>query len=74
MPPLIFQLVALLIAIFGLATAVFPRQMSRWQMRGPAGSAQIEPGRVRLLVMRLLGIVVAAIALIMAFGDPSMLL
>ncbi|MFB6172460.1 MAG: hypothetical protein ABEJ23_07985 [Haloarculaceae archaeon] len=73
MPPAIFQLVSLLIAVFALATAAFPRQMSRWQMRGPAGDAQIEPGRMRLLMMRLLGVVVAGIALLMAFGDPAML-
>ncbi len=65
---------ALLIAVLSLASAAFPRQMSRWQMRGPAGTSHIEPGRMRLLVMRITSIFVAAIALIMAFGSPSMLL
>ncbi|WP_267642192.1 hypothetical protein [Haloarchaeobius amylolyticus] len=74
MPPAIFQFVALLIAVLSLATAAFPRQMSRWQMRGPAGTTQIEPGEGRLLVMRLMGVVVAVIALLMAFGGPAMLM
>lgn len=74
MPPAIFQLVAVLIAIFALATAAFPRQMSRWQMRGPDGTTTIEPSRMRLLVMRLMAIVVAAIALLMAFASPAILL
>jgi hypothetical protein len=74
MPPAIFQLVALLIAVFALAMAAFPRQMSRWQMRGPDSTTQIEPGRMRLLMMRLMGVVVAAIALLMAFGNPAILL
>lgn len=74
MPPAIFQLMALLIAVLSLATAAFPRQMSQWQMRGPNGTTQIEPGRGRLLMMRLMGVVVAVIALLMAFGGPSLLL
>lgn len=74
MPPLMFQLVALLIAIFALAMAAFPRQLSRWQMRGPTGNARIEPGKARLLLMRLMGVVVAIVALLMAFGSPSLLL
>jgi hypothetical protein len=71
MPSAIFQLVALLIAVLGLATAAFPRQMSRWRMRGPGGTAQVEPGETRLLVTRLLGVVVALIAILMAFGSPA---
>jgi hypothetical protein len=74
MPPAIFQLVALLIAVFALATAAFPRQMSRWQMRGPGGTTRIEPGRMRLLMMRLMGVAVAAIAILMTFGSPAILL
>lgn len=74
MPPLLFQLVALLIAIGALAMAAFPRQLSRWQMRGPAGNARIEPVRARLLMMRLMGVIVAVIALLMAFGSQSLLL
>lgn len=73
MPPLLFQLVALLIAIGALAMAAFPRQLSRWQMRGPAGDARIEPGTARLLMMRVMGVVVAVLALLMAFGSPSLL-
>ncbi len=73
MPPAIFQLVALLIAVVALAVAAFPRQMSRWQMRGPAGTTQIEPSPMRLLMMRLMGVVVAAVALLMAFGSSAML-
>lgn len=74
MPPAIFQLVALLIALFALATAVFPRHMSRWQMRGPRGNTDIVPGAMRLLMMRVMGIVVALIAVLMAFGGSSMLI
>jgi len=72
-PPAIFQLMALLIAVLGLVTATFPRQMGRWRMRGSVGTAQIEPGKARLLVTRVMG-VVAGLALVMAFGDPTMLL
>ena len=42
--------------------------MTRWQMRGPDGTTQLEPGRTRILVMRVTGIVVAGLALLMAFG------
>ena len=73
MPPVIFQLVALLIAVFALATAVFPRQMSQWQMRGPDGTTTIEPSRMRLLMTRIMGIFVAAIALLIAFGSRVIL-
>lgn len=73
MPPAIFQLVALLIGVFALAMAAFPRQMSRWQMRDPEGTTQIEPSRMRLRMMRLLALVVATIALLMAFGNPTLL-
>jgi len=73
MPPLIFQLVAVLIAVLSLATAVFPRQMSSWRMRAPGGG-RIEPTGMRLLMMRVMGVFVAAIALLMAFGGPGLLL
>jgi hypothetical protein len=66
---LVFQLIALLIAVSALAMAAFPRQMTRWQMRGPDGTTQIEPSRMRLLMTRLMGVFVAAIALLMAFGS-----
>lgn len=74
MPPAIFQLVGLLIAVVALAMVAFPRRMSRWQMRGPDGTTQIEPSPMRLLVMRLVAGVVAAIALLVAFGNPAILL
>lgn len=70
---LVFQLIALLIAVFALAMAAFPRQMTQWQMRGPNGTTEIEPSRMRLLMMRLIGIFVAAIALLMAFGSRVIL-
>ena len=70
---LVFQLIALLIAVSALAMAAFPRQMTRWQMRGPDGTTQIEPSRMRLLMTRLMGVFVAAIALLMAFGSRVIL-
>ncbi|WP_049927993.1 hypothetical protein [Halopiger goleimassiliensis] len=73
MAPAIFQVFAILIAVFAFAQAAFPRQMSRWQMRGPGGDARIEPGETRLLVMRVMGVIVGVLALIMAFGSPTML-
>ncbi len=72
MPPLIFQLVALLIAVVALATAAFPRQMASWRMRGPGGG-RIEPTGMRLVMMRVMGLFVAGIALLMAFGGASLL-
>ena len=37
-----FQLIALLVAVFSLSMAAFPRRMTRWQMRGPDGTTRIE--------------------------------
>jgi len=75
--PAPFQLVPLLapllIAVVALAMAVFPRRMTRWQMRGPDGTTQIEPGRMRILMMRIMGVVVAGVALLMAFGASTIL-
>lgn len=65
-------LMPLLIAVFALAMAAFPRQMTRWQMRGPDGTTQIEPGRMRILMMRIMGVVVAVVALAMAYGASTM--
>jgi len=48
--------------------------MSRWQMRGPGGRTQIEPSRMRLLMIRLTGLVIGVVAPLMAFGSPAMLL
>lgn len=69
----ISTLVPLLVAVLALTMAAFPRQMTRWQMRGPAGTTQIEPSRMRILMMRLMGVVVAALALLMAFGSFAIL-
>jgi hypothetical protein len=49
---LVFLLVPLLIAVFALVMAAFPHRMTRWQMRGPDGTTQVEPGRTRILVIR----------------------
>jgi len=73
MPPLIFQLMAVLIAVMALATAAFPRQMASWRMRGPGGG-RIEPTGMRLVMMRVMGLFVAVVALLMAFGGPELLL
>ncbi|WP_410766208.1 hypothetical protein [Haloferax sp. DFSO60] len=75
--PAAFQLVVLpiplLIAVFALVMAVFPRRMTQWQMRGPDGTTQIEPSQTRILVIRVGGVVVAAIALGMAFMTSMIL-
>lgn len=75
MIPAPFQLipiiVPLLIAVFALAMAAFPRKMTRWQMRGPDGTTHIEPSGMRILMMRIMGVVVAALALLMAFGAST---
>ena len=71
---LIFSIIPLVIAMFALAMAAFPRRMTRWQARGPDGTTQIEPSRTRLLVMRVMGIVVAGLALLMAFGTSMVFL
>lgn len=64
-------LVPLLVAVFALVMAAFPRRMTQWQMRGPAGTTQVEPSRMRLLMMRIMGVVVAGFALLMAFGAST---
>ncbi|WP_135820125.1 hypothetical protein [Halostella litorea] len=68
-----FQLIALLVAVFALAMAAYPRQLTRWQMHGPNGTTQIEPSRMRLLMTRVMGVVVAGIALLMAVGSGVIL-
>lgn len=67
---LAFTAVPLLVAAFALVMAAFPRQMTRWQMRGPDGTTTIEPSRMRILLMRVLGAVVAGS---MAFGSSAVL-
>jgi len=47
--------------------------MTRWRMRGPDGTTQIEPGRTRVLMIRVGGVVVAVVALGMAFGTAVVL-
>ena len=74
MPPLIFRAVALLVGVGGALTALFPRQMQSWRTRGMAGTTTVEPTRMRLLFTRVMGIVVAVIALLMALGDGGILL
>ena len=71
---LVSSVVPLVVAAFALAMAAFPRKVTRWQVRGPDGTAQIEPGRMRLLVMRVVCVVVAGIALLMAFGTSTVFL
>ena len=66
-------LVPLLVVVFALVMAAFPRKMTRWQRRGPDGTTQIEPSGMRLLMMRFMGIVVAALALLVAFGAYTIL-
>lgn len=70
---LLFQLIALLVAVVALAMAAFPRRMTRWQMRGPDDTTRVEPSRTRLLMMRVMGVFVAAIAFLMAFGSRLIL-
>ncbi|MFC5133176.1 MULTISPECIES: hypothetical protein [Haloferacaceae] len=70
---LVFQLIALFIVVFALAMAAFPRRMTRWRTRGPDGTTRIEPSRMRPLVTRLMGVFVAAVALLMAFGSRVIL-
>lgn len=67
---LFFVAVPLLVAAGALAMAAFPRRMTRWQMRGPDGTTQqIEPSGTRLLMMRVMGVVVAGLALLMMFAS-----
>jgi hypothetical protein len=42
-------------------------------MRGPDGNTEINPSRMRLLMTRIMGVFVAGIALIMAFGSRVIL-
>ena len=68
---LFFIAVPLLVAVGALAMAAFPRRMTQWQMRGPDGTTQIEPGGTRLLMMRVMGVVVAGLALLMLFTTQA---
>ena len=67
---LFFVAVPLLVAAGALAMAAFPRTMTAWQTRSPDGSTQrIEPSDTRILMMRVMGVVVAALALLMVFAN-----
>ena len=68
---LIFVAVPLLVAVGSLAMAAFPRRMMTWQAHGPEGTTRIEPSDTRILLMRIMGVVVAGVALLMAFGSFS---
>ncbi|WP_424015877.1 hypothetical protein ACOZ35_08135 [Halorubrum xinjiangense] len=66
---LFFVAVPLLVAAGALAMAAFPRKMTSWQTRSPDGSTQrIEPSDTRILMMRVMGVVVAALALFMLYS------
>jgi len=70
---LVFLLVPLLVAGLALVVAAFPRRMTRWQLRGPDGATHVESSRTHILVIRVGGVVVAAIALGMALGAHAIL-
>jgi hypothetical protein len=66
---LFFTAVPLLVAAGALAMAAFPRKMTSWQTRSPDGSTgRIEPSDTRIRMMRVMGVVVAALALFMLYG------
>jgi hypothetical protein len=66
---LFFAAVPLLVAAGALTMAAFPRKMTSWQTRSPDGSTgRIEPSDTRILMMRVMGVVVAALALFMLYG------
>jgi len=71
---LFFVAVPLLVAAGALAMAAFPRRMTQWQTCGPDGATRrIEPSGTRLLIMRVMGVVVAGLALVMLFASFSIL-
>lgn len=70
---LFFVVVPLLVAAGALAMAAFPRRLTRWQTRGPDGTTRVELGRTRLLLMRVAGVVVAAMALLTAFATVAVI-
>jgi hypothetical protein len=53
--------------------AAYPRRLTRWQTRGPNGTTQIEPSGARILLMRVMGVVVAVLALLMLFANRAAL-
>ncbi|WP_144922509.1 hypothetical protein [Halorubrum salsamenti] len=66
---LFFVAVPLLVAAGALAMAAFPRRMTNWQARGPEGTTQIAPSETRILMMRIMGVVVAGLALLMVVAN-----
>lgn len=66
---LFFVAVPLLVAGGSLAMAAFPRRMTSWQTRGPEGTTRIEPSETRILLMRIVGVVVAGLALLMVVAN-----
>jgi hypothetical protein len=70
---LFFVAVPLLVTAGAPAMAAFPRRMTRWQMTGPDGTTQVEPSGTRLLMMRVMGVVVAGLALLMVVATFSIL-
>ena len=66
---LFFVAVPLLVAAGALAMAAFPRQMMSWQAHGPEGTTRIEPSDTRILLMRIMGVVVAGLALLMVVAN-----
>ncbi|ELZ42574.1 hypothetical protein C471_03913 [Halorubrum saccharovorum DSM 1137] len=66
---LFFVAVPLLVAAGALAMAAFPRRMTSWQARGPEGTTRIEPSETRILLMRIMGVVVAGLALLMVVAN-----
>lgn len=70
---LFFVVVPLLVAAGALAIAAFPRQMTSWQASGPDGTTQVEPSGTRLLMMRVMGVVVAGLALLMLVASLTIL-
>jgi hypothetical protein len=71
---LFFVAVPLLVAAGALAMAAFPRRMTSWQTRSPDGSTQrIEPSDTRILMMRIMGVVVAGLALLMVVANFALI-
>ncbi|WP_144796774.1 hypothetical protein [Halorubrum depositum] len=66
---LFFVAVPLLVAAGALAMAAFPRRLTSWQASGPDGRTRIEPSETRILLMRVMGVVVAGLAILMVVAN-----
>ncbi len=53
--------------------AAFPRRLTGWRAHGLDGTTRIEPNETRILMMRVAGVVVAAVALVTGFGAFTIL-